>query len=118
MRNAFQVGIVLGSIPHYLNTLMSFFAVLEGDLPRPLFLKKLIIGSISLKLRKWSFSFRKIQTLDVKNNWDEVDEEKANHRTIDVNNGADADLEDANQETNANHKCNVDDLGDVDLSSL
>lgn len=49
---------------------------------------------------------------------DEVDEEEANNCPIDVDNGADADLEDADQETNANHKGNVYDLGNVDLSSL
>ena len=54
----------------------------------------------------------------MKDDRDEVDEEEANNCTIDVDNGADADLEDTNQETNANHESNVDDLGDVDLSSF
>ena len=54
----------------------------------------------------------------MKDDRDEVDEEEANNCTIDVDNGADADFEDANQETNANHESNVDDLGDVDLSSF
>ena len=54
----------------------------------------------------------------MKDDRDEVDEEEANNCTIDVDNGADADLEDTNQETNANHESNIDDLGDVDLSSF
>jgi len=104
-------------ISHYLYICwlsISYCSILEGHLPGSLFLKTFIIRQISFQLRE-AFSFGEIEAFDVNDYRDEVDEEEADDSPIDIDDIANTDFEDANQEADTDHQCDINYLGNINF---